>query len=118
MVGNSHDTCAKRAASQKYSGALSLVYNTKLPGDWYFCIFNPLPPSDAVRRQKKIEDLFSSILSHFKACHRSGNLKFNNLGIFQSLKLRILVEKILPISFTLNFTPNTFGCYGLTGRFL
>jgi len=42
----------------------------------------------------------------------SGNLKFNNLGIFQSLKLRILVGKILPISLKLNFTPNTLGCYG------
>jgi len=40
-------------------------------------------------------------------------VKFNNLGNFQSLKLRILVEKILPIPLNLNFTPNTLGCYGL-----
>jgi len=40
-------------------------------------------------------------------------MKFNNLGIFQSLKLRISMEKILAISLKLNFTPNNLGCYGL-----
>jgi len=45
-----------------------------------------------------LEDLFSSVLSHFKKYHPSGNLKFNYVGIFQSLKLRILMEKILSIS--------------------
>jgi len=75
-------------------------------------IINPLPPSDAVRKQKNIlEDLFSSELSQLKKYHPSGNLKFNNLGISQSLKLLILVEKIRPISPKLNFTPNTLGCY-------
>jgi len=76
---------------------------------------NPLPPSDAVRKQKKniLEDLFSSILSQFKKYHPSGNLKFNNLIIFQNLKLSILMEKVFPISLELNFTPNTAGCYGL-----
>jgi len=56
---------------------------------------NPLPPSDAVRQQKKniLEDLFSSVLSQFKKYHPSGNLKFNYLGISQSLKLCILMEK-------------------------
>jgi len=56
---------------------------------------NPLPPSVAVRKQKKniLEDLFSLVLSQFKKYHPSGNLKFNNLGIFRSLKLRILVKK-------------------------
>jgi len=39
------------------------------------------------------EDLFSSVLSQLKKYHPTGNLKFNNLGILQSLKLRILVEK-------------------------
>jgi len=55
---------------------------------------NPLTPSDAVRQQKKIilEDLFSSVLSQFKKSHPSGNLKFKNLGIFKSLKFRILKE--------------------------
>ena len=38
------------------------------------------------------EDRFSSVLSQLKKYHSSGNLKFNNLGIFQSLKLRILLE--------------------------
>jgi len=42
-----------------------------------------------------------------------GNLKCNKLGIFQSLKLRILAVKILPIPLKLNFAPNTSGCYGL-----
>ena len=41
------------------------------------------------------------------------NLKFDYLGIFQSLKLRILMEKILSISQKLNFAPNTLDCYGL-----
>jgi len=50
-------------------------------------------------------------LSQFKEYHPSENLKFNNLGIFQSLKLRNLVGKILPKSLKLNFTPNTLGCY-------
>jgi len=52
------------------------------------------------------EDLSSSVLSQFKEYHPFGNLKFNNLGIFQSLKLRISVEKILPIFLELNFNPN------------
>jgi len=52
-------------------------------------------------------------LSQFKKYRPSGNLKFNKLGIFQSLKIRILMEEILPISLKLNFTPNTLGCYGL-----
>jgi len=33
--------------------------------------------------------------------------------ISQSLKLRILNEKVLSISLKLNFTPNTLSCYGL-----
>jgi len=44
----------------------------------------------------------------------SGNLEFNNLGIPPSLKFRILMETILPISLKLNFTPNTLGVYGLS----
>jgi len=43
---------------------------------------------------QKNKDLFSSELSQFfKKYHPSGNLKFNNLGISQSLKLRILMEE-------------------------
>jgi len=60
-----------------------------------------------------LENLFSSVLSQFKKYHHPGNLKFNNLVIFQSLKLRISMEKILSISLKLNFSPNTLGCYGL-----
>jgi len=36
-----------------------------------------------------LEDLFSLVFSQFKKNHSSGNLKFNNLGIIQSLKLPI-----------------------------
>jgi len=45
------------------------------------------------------------------------NLKFHYLDIFQSLKSRISMEKILTISLKLNFTPNTSGCYGLSPIF-
>jgi len=53
------------------------------------------PPSDAVRKRRKniIEDLFSSVFSQFKKYPPSGNLKFNNSGIFQSFKFRILIKK-------------------------
>jgi len=45
-------------------------------------------------------------------------MKFNDLGIFQSLKLRILGEKkILPIFLKLNFTSNAFGENGLNHNF-
>ena len=49
-------------------------------------MFNPLPPSDAVREENRekniLEDLFSSVLSQFKKKYQpSRNLKFNILGI-------------------------------------
>jgi len=69
------------------------------------------------RKKNIFEDLFSSVLSQFTKYRPSGNLKFNNIGFFQSSKFRILMEKILPISLKLNLTPNTLGCYGLTERF-
>jgi len=47
------------------------------------------------RKKNIFEDFSSSVLSQFKECHPSRRLKFNNLGIFQSLKLRILVGKNL-----------------------
>jgi len=40
-----------------------------------------------------LEDLFSLVLSQFENYYPSENLKFNNLGIFQSLILRILRGK-------------------------
>jgi len=58
-------------------------------------------------------DLFSSVLSKFKKYHPSGNLKFNNLGISQSCKLRNLMGKILRISFQPSFTQITLGSYEL-----
>jgi len=60
-----------------------------------------------------MEEFFSSVLSHFQYYHPSRSLKFNYSGIFQSLKLRILMGKVLLISLKLNFTANTLGCYGL-----
>jgi len=50
-------------------------------------------------------------LTQFTKHHHSENLKFNYVGIFQNLKLRIFTIKILLISLKLNFTPNTLGCY-------
>jgi len=62
-------------------------------------VLNPLTPSDALRKHRNfgLQDLFSSVLSQFKKYRPSVNLQFNNLGNFQSLKLRILAEKILLI---------------------
>jgi len=40
-----------------------------------------------------LEDLCGSVLPQLQKLHSSGNLKFNYLGVFQSLKLRILMEK-------------------------
>jgi len=48
-------------------------------------------------RKFYFEGSFSSVLSQFKKYHPPGNLKFNYLAIFQGLKLRISMEKILPI---------------------
>jgi len=36
------------------------------------------------RKKAILQDLVSSVLSQFKKYHFSGNLKFNNFGIFQS----------------------------------
>jgi len=60
-----------------------------------------------------LEDHFSAVLLHLKKYRTSGNVTFNYLGIFQSLRLRISMGKILKISLKLNFTPNTLGCYVL-----
>jgi len=99
-----------------FKSVLGIAMNVR---DGRLFSFNPLPPSDAVQKQKTfiLEDLFSSVLSQFKKDHPSGNLKFKYLGISQSLKLRIFMEKILPISLKLNCTPHTLGCYGLRKRF-
>jgi len=68
----------------------------------------------ATEKNNILEDLFSSVLSQFKKYHPSGNLEFNYLGIFRSLKLRIFMENILSISLKVNFTPNSLCCYGLS----
>jgi len=55
--------------------------------------YRPVMPFGNRKKNKKIEDFFSSVMLQFEKYHPSGNLKFNNLGISQSLKLRYLVEK-------------------------
>jgi len=60
--------------------------------------YRPAMPSGN-RKKNILKDLFSSVLSKFKKYHPPGNLTFNNLGIFQSLKLRILMEK-KPLNFS------------------
>jgi len=109
-----------RAQSLKYLRALGDLELWALQSKYPFVHakswLNPLTltPSDAVRKQKNIilENLFSSVLSQFEKFHTPRNLKFNYLGISQSLKLRITLEKN-SISLKLNFTSNTLGCYGL-----
>jgi len=65
-------------------------------------------------RKKLFQRIFSiQYRLNLKKYHPSGNLKFNYLVIFQSLKLRILMGKILLIFPELNFTPNNSRCYGL-----
>jgi len=44
-------------------------------------------------RKNILEDLFRSVLAQLKKFPPPGNLKFNYLGISQSLKLRILMKK-------------------------
>jgi len=79
-------------------------------------------------RENILEYLFNSVLSSLKEYHLSENLKFSNLGILQSLKLRIMphisffeinyvvqslvtrCRHMLPIYLKLNFTPNTLRC--------
>jgi len=60
-----------------------------------------------------LEDLSSSELSQFKKHHLSGNLKFNNLCISQSLKLRTFNEKN-PSDFSVNKLRGLFFWGGVT----
>jgi len=64
-------------------------------------------------RKNYFRGSFELSIVHFKKYHPSGNLKFINLGIFQSLKIPFF-EKILLISLKLNFIPNTLGYYELS----
>jgi len=77
---------------------------------------NPLPSSDAVRKK---EDLFSSVLSQFKKYHPSGNLKFNYLGIFQSLKFAYFNGEKNLFNFSYSkFHSEYFGLLWFTKRFV
>jgi len=53
--------------------------------------YRPAMPSG--NRKKYLRGSFQFSLLQFKKYHPSGKVKFINLGIFQSLKFRILVEK-------------------------
>jgi len=68
------------------------------PQKEFLLLRTTLKPATALRcrsatEKNILEDLFSLVLSHFKKYHPPGNLKFNDLGIFQSFKLRIFMEK-------------------------
>jgi len=52
------------------------------------------------RKKNILWDLCGPVLSEFKKYHTSGNLKFNNVGIFQSSKLLILMGNILHFNFS------------------
>jgi len=82
-------------------------------------VFNPLPSSDAVRKQKKniLEDLFSSVLPQFKKISPLWKPDIPLFRHFSKLKISYLIWKIHSISFKLNFTPNTLGRYGLRKMF-
>jgi len=67
-------------------------------------------------RKNIFDDLFSSVILKFRKYHPSGNLEFHKLGIFQSLKLRNLMGRILQISLKLNVTSNTLGCNEVTAQ--
>jgi len=89
------------------------VGNDKKRSQRAFLLTHYRPAMPFGNRKFILEDLFSSVLSLFQKYHPSGHLKFNYLGIFKRLKLRILMGKILLIPLELNFTPYTLGCYGL-----
>jgi len=59
----------------------------------FFCFFLTAQRCRSETEKNILEELFSSVLSQFKIYNPSRNLKFNTLGIFQILKLRILAEK-------------------------
>jgi len=58
--------------------------------------------SSKTEKKNIFEDLFSSVLTQFIKYQPSGNFKFNNLGILQSLKLRTSMGKIHQISLELH----------------
>jgi len=63
-------------------------------------------------RKVYVRKSFSSD-SHTEKYHPTGNTTFDNLDIFQSLKLRILMEKN-PSNFSSSkFHSRTSSCYGL-----
>jgi len=63
---------------------------------------NALPTSAQRYRSKSekkyFEDLFSSVLLQLKKYNTPKKSKLKNFGVFQILKLRISMEKILSIS--------------------
>jgi len=84
-------------SSKLYEPSKSKLY---LPHTLLWTHFHPAMPFG--NRKIYFQRIF---LSQFIKYHPSGSPKFNNLGNFLSLKSRILMEKILPVSLKLNFTP-------------
>jgi len=72
-------------------------------------------PARPFGKRKKIvwRILLVQFCQNLKKYHPSGNLTFNNLGIFQIFELRNLIGKILRNFLKLNFTPNPLDYYGL-----
>jgi len=76
----------------------------------YLTLYRPAIPFG--NRKIYFRGFFQLGIVTIKKISPSGNLKFNYLGIFQSLKLRISMGKILSISLQLDFTPITLAVMG------
>jgi len=75
----------------------NFFWNHEIPGAGILTHYRPAMPFG--NRNIYFKEAFGSVLPQFKEYHLSGNLNLNNLGIFQSLKLRILMEKN-PLNFS------------------
>jgi len=116
--GKDYDVCFDSVQTRRNSGCFARVGTRR---KWLSRLNKTfIQPTTAQRCRSETEknildDFLSSVLSQLKKYHPSGNLTFNNLGIFQSLTFRILMKKkILPISLKVNFTPNILSCCGFT----
>jgi len=86
-----------------FSGVTGIMAGTSMSGKWNFISITETarqslfthycPAMPFANRKKYFRGSFSSVVWQSKQYHPSGILKFNNLGIFQSLKFCILIEK-------------------------
>jgi len=76
---------------------------------------NPLPPSVAVRKQKKkyFRGYFQFSIITIKKISPPWKPEIQSFRQFPKLKIAYFNGKIVSISLKLNFSPNTLGCYGL-----